>query len=56
MVEFRIRNRRLQSSKLLPVAIEQYCCPRIARADLKESILESIGLDFDEIYFEDLGK
>jgi len=53
MVEFRIKRKQIRSSRLLPVAIERYCCPRLADSQLKESILEKTGLDSDEIFFSD---
>ena len=53
MVEFRIKNNQIESTRLLPLAIEGYCCPRLADSELKESILRKIGLESDELFFSD---
>ncbi|MGW8179585.1 MAG: CapA family protein [bacterium] len=54
MVEFRIKNRQMESTRLLPVAIERYCCPTVADSETKKDILAKIGLDSDEIFFQGL--
>ncbi len=50
MVEFRIRNKKLAGSRILPVALESFCCPTLADQETKRAILEKIGLDTDEIF------
>jgi len=54
MVEFRIKNRQMESTRLVPVAIERYCCPAVADSETKKAILTKIGIDSDEIFFQDL--
>ena len=51
MVEFRIQNKKLRSTKMLPVSIERYCCPAVADERTSREILSKIGLDTDEMFF-----
>lgn len=55
MVEFGIRNSALVHARLIPVSIERYCCPKEADLKAREAILDSIGLDTDEIRFVESG-
>jgi poly-gamma-glutamate synthesis protein (capsule biosynthesis protein) len=52
MVEFRIRDRRIQSARLIPVSIERFCCPRIADSETKEALLSRMGMDSDKLFFQ----
>ena len=51
MVEFEFRDKELQQAKLIPVVIDNYCCPRLADEKEKTAILKKINLDSDIISF-----
>jgi poly-gamma-glutamate synthesis protein (capsule biosynthesis protein) len=55
MVEFRIKKRKIESARLLPVSIERFCCPRIADKETKNELLARIGMDSDELFFPAVG-
>ncbi|MDP3740756.1 MAG: CapA family protein [bacterium] len=51
--DFRMQNQgvKIQKAKLIPVIIENYCCPRLATETEKQKILKKIGLDSDTLTF-----
>ena len=51
MVKLNFENQELKSAELLPVIIENYCCPRLANDQEKPNILRKINLDSDIIVF-----
>lgn len=51
MVELRYQAQELKSAKLIPVIIENNCCPRLAAEPEKTAILKKIGLSSDELNF-----
>lgn len=51
MVELRYQAQELKSARLLPVIIENNCCPRLATEEEKTAILKKINLDTDTINF-----
>jgi poly-gamma-glutamate synthesis protein (capsule biosynthesis protein) len=53
LVVFRIIDKRLVGARLVPVTIENYCCPSVADTETKSAILKKIGLDSDQLFFPD---
>lgn len=51
MVELLYQAHELKSARLLPVVIENNCCPRLANENEKQKILENIGQTQDVINF-----
>ena len=52
IVRLAIRDRRLERAELIPVVIENYCCPRMANDEEKINILKKINLANDTLEFE----
>lgn len=50
-VELTFREHELQSAKLIPVIIDNFCCPRLATPEEKAAILKKINLESDIIEF-----
>lgn len=51
LIRLKIENKKLKAAELLPIVIENYCCPRLAGEKEKQAILAKIGLQADEINF-----
>lgn len=39
-----LKDKKLEEAELMPIVIENYCCPRLAREDEMQNILQKIGL------------
>ncbi len=50
-VELTFEEEQLQSAKLIPVIIENFCCPRMATEEEKTNILKKIGLESNILNF-----
>ncbi|MDP3993378.1 MAG: CapA family protein [Candidatus Doudnabacteria bacterium] len=44
-VKLNIKNQKLESAELLPIIIDNYCCPRLATDEEKSAILKKINLN-----------
>ena len=51
MVRLAIRDKRLEKAELIPIIIDNYCCPRPATDEEKTAILKKINLDTDTLHF-----
>jgi poly-gamma-glutamate synthesis protein (capsule biosynthesis protein) len=54
MVKFSISDRSLTGARLIPIIIEDYCCPRLADGERKAQILKKTGLDSERLSFDPL--
>ncbi len=50
-IKYQKSNIHLESAELIPVIIENNCCPRIATEEEKERILKKINLETDTLFF-----
>lgn len=51
MVELKFQDAKLQQAKLIPIIIDNYCCPRLTGKEEKQRILKKINLASDTITF-----
>ena len=51
VVELTFANDKLESAKLIPIVIENNCCPRIATEEEKQKILKKNNQESDIIQF-----
>src|SRR3989344_3635840 len=51
MVRLAIRDKRLERAELIPIIIDNYCCPRLADEEEKTAILKKINLDTETLHF-----
>ena len=53
IVQLTFNSSQLTKAELVPVIIENFCCPRIADDEEKTAILNKIGLEKNTIEFKD---
>ena len=52
IVKIQISNAKVQKAELMPIIIDNYCCPRLADEEEKVKILKKIGIETDIMEFD----